>query len=205
MGVQFWNATDTCCNSYHQGVNDVQYLTDLIKKVVLDYQLDSNRIYLIGHSAGGYMENRLACEHGEMFAGFASFAGGGYLDEKMCLHPVPNSYLQIHAVNDASVAFDSDLKHLDYAGGKQVIGQWINRNHCIEGLHPTQRLDLIKAIDSDDTQEFRASNCAGHRDVVLWAIDAHNSALYVPHVPALKNETASKILDFLFSHVRTQD
>jgi polyhydroxybutyrate depolymerase len=61
--IKFWNATDACCNFYGSTVDDSKYLSDLIADMIATYNVDVKRMYLIGHSNGGFMAHRMACEH----------------------------------------------------------------------------------------------------------------------------------------------
>jgi len=75
MDHRFWNATDACCDFDHTGIDDVGYLTSLIAATRAAYNIDPKRIYVMGHSNGGYMSHRLACDHAEIFAAITSYAG----------------------------------------------------------------------------------------------------------------------------------
>lgn len=55
------------------GQNDVAFLTDLSAFVRSRYKV--KKVYVVGHSNGGMMANRLWCEAPEPFDGFGSFAG----------------------------------------------------------------------------------------------------------------------------------
>ena len=66
---RFWNATDACCNLYGSTVDDCAYLVDLIKAVSAQYTVDTQRVYLVGHSNGAFMSFRMACDHADVIAG----------------------------------------------------------------------------------------------------------------------------------------
>jgi dienelactone hydrolase len=53
------------------------YLLTLIEEISLLYNVDRNRIYLIGHSMGGYGSFYFGPKHAEMFAAVAPMSGGG--------------------------------------------------------------------------------------------------------------------------------
>ncbi len=79
-GLRFWNATDACCNFDTADVDDVGYLRGLIAEAQANYRVDPRRVYLFGHSNGGFMAHRMACEASDVITAIASLAGSTYLD-----------------------------------------------------------------------------------------------------------------------------
>src|SRR5262245_31050828 len=58
-GSQFWNATDACCDLYNSGVDDSGYLAMVIEQIKAKYTVDAKRVFLAGHSNGGFMSYRM--------------------------------------------------------------------------------------------------------------------------------------------------
>ncbi|MSX92973.1 MAG: prolyl oligopeptidase family serine peptidase, partial [Actinobacteria bacterium] len=83
LGKAFWNATDACCG-YQTTVDDVAYLTGILDSVSAQYDVDPKRIYFMGHSNGGFMSYRMACELSGRVAAIASLAGATFLDAAKC-------------------------------------------------------------------------------------------------------------------------
>jgi predicted peptidase len=50
---------------------------EVLRRMTKDYQIDSQRIYLLGHSMGGYGTWYLASRYPDTWAALGSFAGGG--------------------------------------------------------------------------------------------------------------------------------
>lgn len=71
--LRFHAAEVDPCGQY--GVDDVQYLSDLIDIFVAKGYVDQNRVYSCGFSHGGFMSLRLAVEAPEKFAGVAAVSG----------------------------------------------------------------------------------------------------------------------------------
>ena len=69
----FWNATEFRCNVEKSPVDDVADLLNLIAEIRKRHAVDPRRIYLVGHSNGGFMTNRLLCEAPGLFGAAASF------------------------------------------------------------------------------------------------------------------------------------
>src|SRR5207237_5700734 len=54
-----------------------QDVMDVLAEVRRDYKIDSNRMYLMGHSMGAYGTWSAAMAHPELFAGLGPISGGG--------------------------------------------------------------------------------------------------------------------------------
>ena len=99
-GNRFWNATDACCDFGNTGVDDAGYLRALIEEIARRFAVDRKRIYLVGHSNGGFMAYRMACQSADLIAGIASLAGTTFLDPSRCAPSEPVNILHIHGTAD---------------------------------------------------------------------------------------------------------
>lgn len=178
-GLRFWNATDFCCDFGKTKVDDVSYLSRLIELAKTKYNVDTSRVYIWGHSNGGFMANRLACEIGDI-SGIVSLAGGSFSDIEKCKNPHPVSFTQIHAIDDPVVSFETTPQ---YAGAKSSVQQWLTRNNCSEEGKKGEYLDFIFTIPGPDTSIETWTNCSSGKSVSLWTIRAFDGAGHNPHVP----------------------
>src|SRR4029077_14545218 len=103
---QFWNATDACCSSKGPVVDDVTYLNAVMDDVAAKYNLDKKRVFLTGHSNGGFMSYRMACESSGRIAAILSLAGAMWLDTSMCKPTEAVSVAEVHGDADESVKYD---------------------------------------------------------------------------------------------------
>lgn len=62
--------------SMYRGVAE-QDVMDVLAEVRRDYRIDPNRIYLMGHSMGGYGTWSVAMDHPDVFAALGPISGGG--------------------------------------------------------------------------------------------------------------------------------
>ena len=74
-GAPFWNATDACCDFDGTGVDDSDYLGALVASIKATVNVDPKQVFFIGHSNGGFMSYRMACDHADLVAGIVSLAG----------------------------------------------------------------------------------------------------------------------------------
>ena len=91
-GETFWNATPACCDFFGSNVDDVGYIKELIDAIKLEYNVDANRVYLVGHSNGGFMSYQVAYNHPSIIAAVVSLAGASH-DE---VRPAPAG--QVHTL-----------------------------------------------------------------------------------------------------------
>lgn len=202
-GDRYWNATDACCDFEHTGVNDVAYINGLIDDVAKRYSVDENRIYAAGHSNGGFMAHRLACEPSNRFAAIVSLAGVTFKDASNCKSTRPVSLLQIHAVDDETILFEGNKGYPglgDYPGAHATVDLWVGRNRCVGTLEDAEDFNLTNSIPGVDTKVSRWSQCQQKTDVELWTIRPYKSRWHTAHVPRLADSFAPRVLDFLLSH-----
>ena len=194
FGFNHWNATDYCCGTPRAG-NDVQYLTDVLDAIEAMVSIDPRRVYFIGHSNGGFMSYRMACEMSDRIAAVASLAGATWDDPADCNATSPVSVLQIHGTNDTVIRFDGDCAFGNcYPSVQNTLMQWYDINQCSGGpvRGPDQDYDLW--IGGDETQVFGTDACAGGGSVALWRMV--NST----HVPIPTNAFAEGIVEHFYAH-----
>jgi len=101
---QTWNAGACCGGAQTSNVDDVGFISALIDVMTTSYRADKNRTYVAGHSNGGMMAYRLACELSTKVVAVALQAGS--LMTQSCTPSVPVSLLHIHGDADAVVAIN---------------------------------------------------------------------------------------------------
>jgi len=115
-------------DKFNPDINDVGFISALIDTAIIDYSVDSTRVYAVGMSNGGIMCYRLGNELPNKIAAIASVAGG----MSTCLNydstnrkPLP--LMEIHGTADPIV---------NYTGTDTVssvmstINYWVKRNNC---------------------------------------------------------------------------
>jgi predicted esterase len=78
-----------------------QDVMDVLAEVKRDYNVDPARIYLMGHSMGGYGTWSVAMDHPEVFAALGPISGGGSTAGMEKIKHIPE-YV-VHGDNDATV------------------------------------------------------------------------------------------------------
>jgi polyhydroxybutyrate depolymerase len=185
-GAQFWNATDTCCDSYDTGIDDAGYLSGLIDEIRGVYNVDPQRIYFFGHSNGGYMSYRMACERADAIAAIASLAGATYLDPAACQPSEPVSVIQLHGTEDTSVPYateDCGASGCRAPVAAENLDLWAAYDGCAADRQTLpERLELDAAVDGAETRVDRQMGCPDAVALELWSIEGGS------HVPLLPDD-----------------
>lgn len=196
VGNQFWNATDACCDFGSTGVDDSAYLRSVVEEIQAKFTIDPRRIYFIGHSNGGFMSHRMACDHADLIAGIASLAGAVWDDLGRCTPVEPVSVLQIHGTADDVIRFNGgDIQGNTYPGASATVADWAGLNGCDTTETAGSSLDLDNALAGGDTEVSRfETGCSPGGHAELWTIEGGS------HVPNLSAEFAPAVIDFLLAH-----
>jgi polyhydroxybutyrate depolymerase len=171
-GNRFWNATNACCNFYDSGVNDVQYFDAIVADVQSKYNVDPKRIFVVGHSNGGFMSHRLACDRTSTVAAIFSLAGAQWYDLGRCTPSGTVSVAEIHGNADETIFYDGGATQSGtYPSAPTTVTDWGSRNGCTGALTPTgQMLDLVADIPDAETEVSGFEGCPSGIDVQLWTM-----------------------------------
>lgn len=200
-GNLFWHTEHVDCR-IGEGVplaDDIGYLIGLIDDVSAVWNVDPARVYVFGHSNGGFMAHRLACNYADRIAAIVSLAGAPALDAADCVPSVPVSMLQIHGDDDDVVLYDGGQQIVGatcpYPGAAVVASRWAGHNGCSATLEPAgARLDLDSSLDGEETRVERHADCVTAAVVELWTIEGGG------HVPVFRNDVHQHLWGFFAAH-----
>jgi polyhydroxybutyrate depolymerase len=195
---QFWNATDACCNFSASDVDDVAYLTAVMDDVAARYNVDPARVYMVGHSNGGFMSHRMACDRADRVAAIVSLAGATWADPAQCQPSEPVAILQVHGSSDATIFYGGGvITGNAYPAAADTVASWAALNGCTGELETSETpLDLDGSIAGDETRVDRTAGCpSAGAEVELWTIEKGS------HVPSLIQPIwPETIVEFLLAH-----
>jgi polyhydroxybutyrate depolymerase len=200
LGSKYWNASPACCAPKVGNVpDDVAYLTALLDDVEARFSVDASRVYAVGHSNGGFMAHRLACDISPRLAGVVSLAGVVDLDS--CTPGAPISILQVHGTTDALVHYEGGTlatMSAAYPSVDATLAFWRNANGC-SAPRDSSALDLDCNTEAAGVETERiTSDCADGTSTELWRMTG------VGHIPSFILPTwPERVYDFL-SHQRRQ-
>ena len=139
---RMWNGGYCCGFAYERNVDDVGYIRTLIQHLQLRYNIDTNRIYITGHSNGAILAYRLAAELSEIIAAVAPVAGtiGGTASENSSLYVIPDpeqpvSVIAFHGRLDDNVPYEGGRSNKSWGTGvdlsvNESINFWVLHDNC---------------------------------------------------------------------------
>jgi polyhydroxybutyrate depolymerase len=197
-GSRFWNATDGCCDMYGKGIDDSSYLAGLVAEIEKAVDVDRKRVYFIGHSNGGFMSYRMACDHADIVAAIGSLAGAMWLDTSKCRPSAPVSVLEVHGTADTEVAYGGALDGgvlEKYPGAETSVEDWVTLDGCAATPATPPPLDLESSLPGAETTVERwAKGCKPGGGVELWTI--HGGT----HIPNFGPAYLEDLTSFLLAH-----
>jgi len=195
LGFQFWNATSACCDNNNSGVDDVGYLTTLLDLIESEYSIDPQRIHIVGHSNGGFMAHRMACEDGNRFASIVSLSGAALNEPAQCAPPSAMHVLHIHGTLDPIILYYGGFINDTYPSAMETASQWAAHNGCNPTPVSGANINFDALIFGNETSVLRwQEGCAAGGSVEFWSI------LLGGHLPLLTSQASSLIFQHLIDH-----
>jgi polyhydroxybutyrate depolymerase len=155
-----WNVGGCCGLPARDGVDDVGFISAVVKDVGAHVAIDPARVFATGISNGGMMAYTLACRT-DLFAAIGPDSAT-QLDG--CASPRPISVLHIHGTADRLIRYDGGpgegFAHIDGPPVPDVNAFWRNVDHC-----PTPAVSTAGPVTTS------AADCPDGRSVTLISID----------------------------------
>lgn len=122
--LQTWNAGLCCGPAEREQVDDVGFLRAVIGAVGDDHDVDPSLVLVVGHSNGGMMAFRMACEAADLVAGVGSV--GSSLEVAPCEPARAVSVAAVHGLDDRQHPFeggrgDASLSREDYRPAREGV------------------------------------------------------------------------------------
>lgn len=131
-GFQTWNGGYCCGPAQTQNVDDVGFISSLIDKLVAQFPIDSNRVFAAGHSNGGILAYRLACELSTKIAAIGVQSGSNVVSG--CAPTRPVSVLHIHGTADTNMPINggrgSGVSATDFVSAQSAVDAMVVATGC---------------------------------------------------------------------------
>jgi polyhydroxybutyrate depolymerase len=170
-----WNDGVVNTPAKKAGIDDVAFVTAMIRQLVVDHKIDRTRVFATGLSNGGIFTERLGCQLAGMITAIAPVAGTmpSYL-ARICHPGRPMPVLEIHGTSDPLVPFRGGQLAGGRLGGPMLsvhdtIASWRAVDSC-SGSPVTTQLPRRPSDPTSTTVETSAS-CAGGSSVVLYTVN----------------------------------
>lgn len=196
-GTSFWNSEPRISG---ETVDDVAYLRRLIAEAQANFRVDPRRVYLFGHSNGGFMSYRMACEAPDVITAIASLNGMPPEDPSECTPELPVSVLQIHGTADDTVLYDGRATDngLGYPSAPVAVERFAEAAGCnLDAAEEGDALDLDDALPGNETVVLEYERgCDRGLGAALWTMEG------VGHLPVRSDTFVPSVLTWLKAHTR---
>lgn len=166
-----WNAGNCCAYAQEHNIDDVGFIASLLDDLKQRADVDSRRIYVVGHSNGGMMAHRLGEALSDKIAAIASIAGAHIpTSAKGRAMPV----LHIHSEDDPRALFQGGLRPPFPLTGTRVLhpsvnaalSEWVSHDGCEST--PIER--EFRENAGHTARQLVYGNCHDGVEVVLWKL-----------------------------------
>lgn len=155
-----WNAGACCGTAASTGVDDIQFVRDILQAASDKLCVDHARVYATGMSNGGFLSHRIGCELADQFAAIAPVAG--VLGVPTCTPSRPMPVMHFHGTQDPLVPYDGSAS-LGFPSVASTFAGWAQRDHCVG--------DPVETYRNGDASCSTYQQCDGGADVTLCTID----------------------------------
>lgn len=156
-----WNTGGGCCGQpAAKNIDDVGFITAMVRQIGLEVSIDPSRIYATGISNGGIMDYTLACRTSI----FAAIGPDSATQLGPCMQPDPISVIHIHGRADTRIRYDGG----EGSGAAHIKGP------AIPDLNATWRaIDQCgpPSVTVNGVVTTSNASCPGGRNVELITID----------------------------------
>lgn len=185
-GNRFWNVTGS-----NRPVDDVGYLSELISATVVEFNVDPTRVYVVGHSNGGYMAHKLACDIPDQVTAIAAIAGGIFGLGAGCEQPIP--VIMIQGTDDATVPYEGGV----FLGGRilgaeDTVARWRDLGGCADTVTGEGPFDFDLLVAGDETLVSAWRECTEPVSVELWSMEGSG------HIPGFRPAFRAALMERLF-------
>jgi polyhydroxybutyrate depolymerase len=155
-------------------IDDVGFIDKLIDTLVLNYNIDTTRIYICGFSNGGFMTQRIACQLTDRFAAMASL--GSSMDTVLYQTCNPTKPIPMAFFNGTSDPA------MPYGGGPMQNPQvtpvvpvdtavqfWVSHNNCLSTSSVINIPDTF-TTDNSTAELYNFTNCDCNADVKFYKL-----------------------------------
>ncbi|PJZ85062.1 alpha/beta hydrolase family esterase [Leptospira harrisiae] len=182
-------------------INDIVFIESIVKRLVAEGSVDPKQVFLVGHSNGGFMAQRLAVEKPELWKGVVSVAAqiSVYtLKRKLALKTNPVSVGIIAGTEDPLVPYSGGYVR---DGGEILsvedsILRWKEWNQCNESVK--RKSETYKEDLNEIQIDFsKYETCAENKKVGLIQLNGlgHSWPGETPMIPFIDQGKTTKVID----------
>jgi polyhydroxybutyrate depolymerase len=202
MSGRVWNGGTCCGPAVRNDVDDVAFIDAVVAEIAGAYAVDPSRVYAFGHSNGGIMSYRLACELSDRIAGIGVFAGT--LSLEPCEPERPVSVIHLHGTADENLPYaggrgPQSLSRIEFAPPRDGFSTLSAAADCPSPSSSTEGIvttELAEPCGDRTAQAFVSLEGCGH----AWPGSDRQLASLGPPCPDV--DATDEIVEFLLAHPR---
>jgi polyhydroxybutyrate depolymerase len=184
-----WNDAHGCCGKAGAtGVDDLDFVTQLVADASRFFGSDPKRVYLVGYSNGARLAFEEVCDHPTLFSAFATYAA---LPPRKCGVGPPVRVLIGGGASDSLMHSEGSVTN--------TVAQWRSRDGCgpVGTTTRTGRLTLTTWGQCRDGSEVASATYAGIGHA--WPVAAPNKVPFT--VPVGSRAAAATVMwNFFTAH-----
>ena len=131
-GYQTWNGGYCCGPAATQAVDDVAFIRNLVVKLRTTISIDPRRVYAMGHSNGGILAYKLACDLSDVIVAIGVQAGSNVVADCRPINPV--SVFHLHGTTDTNMPINggkgSGVSTTNFASARNAVDAMATVNAC---------------------------------------------------------------------------
>ncbi|MGI2002337.1 alpha/beta hydrolase family esterase [Shewanella frigidimarina] len=135
---------------------DVDYVSDLLDELAAQYNVTSNKVYILGYSAGGFMGYKLACLIPEKLTAVITLAGQFRGDFEACPTSTAVALHHFHSPSDTDVPMEGRTFG-DITSVENTLNHWRLINGCAETSTITENAGVTSTSSATLTTQW--DNC----------------------------------------------
>jgi polyhydroxybutyrate depolymerase len=198
-GRRSWSSTAYCCARTGPGGDDVAFLDHLIEETEERHRVDARRIFVVGHSLGGFLAQQFACDGAHELAAIVSHAGALWKDPSRCLPASPPSVLLIHGDADRVVSYQGGVGPRTgnaYSSAQETFQRWAGLAKCRPPRKVLPPVGFTAPPAGKETLRERYEACANGTGVELWTMQG------IGHMHVFNEAGTRAVWEFLVAHPR---
>lgn len=182
-------------------INDIVFIESIVKRMIAEGSVDPKKVFLVGHSNGGFMAQRLAVEKPNLWKGVVSVAAqiSVYtLKRKIVLKTNPVSVGIIAGTEDPLVPYSGGYVR---DGGEILsvddsILRWKEWNQCSDSVNKKSET-FNEDLSEIKIDFFRYESCTDDKKVGLIQLNGlgHSWPGETPMIPFINQGKTTKVID----------
>lgn len=165
-GFQTWNGGYCCGPAAAQSIDDITFIRNVVTDLRNSLPVNSSRVYALGHSNGGILSYRIACEMSDVVVAIGVQAGSNVVTD--CRPALPASVFHLHGTSDTNVPINggkgSGLSTTVFVSARSAVDAMAT----VDGCNVASPRSLITS--NSDVTALSWTNCKSNSEVRLVTV-----------------------------------